>query len=81
VGYAPTRSLLEGQAELPGVRIALKFCASWLSAWSGVPAGCLRRSCPLARIGHHVALLLGVRREAATPLIALGMVGFPAAVR
>lgn len=79
-GYAPTRALLEGQAELPGVYTALKFCASWLSAWSGVPAGMFAPSLSIgAGIGHDVALLLGVGREAAIPLIALGMVGFLAA--
>jgi H+/Cl- antiporter ClcA len=79
-GYAPTRALLEGQAELPGVYTVLKFCASWLSAWSGVPAGMFAPSLSIgAGIGHDVALLLGVAREAAIPLIALGMVGFLAA--
>ena len=79
-GYAPTRALLEGQADLPGVYTVLKFCASWLSAWSGVPAGMFAPSLSIgAGIGHDVALLLGVAREAAIPLIALGMVGFLAA--
>ena len=80
-GYAPTRALLEGRAELPGVYTALKFCATWLSAWAGVPAGMFAPSLSIgAGIGHDVALLLGVAREAAIPLIALGMVGFLAAV-
>lgn len=79
-GYAPTRALLEGQTELPGVYTTLKFCASWLSAWSGVPAGMFAPSLSIgAGIGHDVALVLGVTREAAIPLIALGMVGFLAA--
>lgn len=79
-GYAPTRALLEGQAELPGVYTLLKFCATWLSAWSGVPAGVFAPSLAIgAGIGHDVAQLAGVGREAAIPLIALGMVGFLAA--
>jgi H+/Cl- antiporter ClcA len=79
-GYEPTRALLEGRAELPGVYTALKFCATWLSAWTGVPAGMFAPSLSIgAGIGHDVALLLGVSREAAIPLIALGMVGFLAA--
>jgi H+/Cl- antiporter ClcA len=79
-GYATTRALLEGQAELPGVYTLLKFCATWLSAWSGVPAGVFAPSLAIgAGIGHDIALLTGVGQEAAIPLIALGMVGFLAA--
>lgn len=79
-GYAPTRALLEGQAELPGVYTLLKFCATWISAWSGVPAGVFAPSLAIgAGIGHNVSVLAGVGREAAIPLIALGMVGFLAA--
>jgi H+/Cl- antiporter ClcA len=79
-GYAPTRALLEGQAELPGVYTLLKFCATWISAWSGVPAGVFAPSLAIgAGIGHDVAMVAGVAREAAIPLIALGMVGFLAA--
>ena len=79
-GYAPTRALLEGQAELPGVYTLLKFCATWLSAWTGVPAGMFAPALSIgAGIGHDVALLTGLSREAAIPLIALGMVGFLAA--
>ncbi|OGA97316.1 MAG: chloride channel protein [Burkholderiales bacterium RIFCSPHIGHO2_12_FULL_69_20] len=79
-GYAPTRALLEGHAELPGVYTLLKFCATWLSAWTGVPAGVFAPSLAIgAGIGNDVALLTGLGREAAIPLIALGMVGFLAA--
>jgi H+/Cl- antiporter ClcA len=79
-GYAPTRALLEGQGELPGVYTLLKFCATWLSTWSGVPGGMFAPSLSIgAGIGHDVALLVGLTREAAIPLIALGMVGFLAA--
>jgi len=79
-GYAPTRALLEGQAELPGLYTLLKFCATWLSAWAGVPAGVFAPSLAIgAGLGNDIALLTGVGREAAIPLIALGMVGFLAA--
>jgi H+/Cl- antiporter ClcA len=79
-GYAPTRALLEGQAELPAIYTVLKFCATWLSAWAGVPAGVFAPSLAIgAGIGNDVALLTGVGAEAAIPLIALGMVGFLAA--
>lgn len=79
-GYEATRDLLEGRSELPGVFTLLKFCATWLSAWSGVPAGMFAPSLTIgAGIGHDVATLLGVTGNAAIPLIALGMVGFLAA--
>ncbi len=79
-GYAPTRAMLEGQAELPGVFTLLKFCATWLSAWTGVPAGVFAPSLTIgAGIGRDLSLLTGVNPEAAIPLIALGMVGFLAA--
>lgn len=79
-GYAPTRAMLEGQSELPGVFTVLKFCATWLSAWTGVPAGVFAPSLTIgAGIGRDVALLTGIGNEAAIPLIALGMVGFLAA--
>jgi H+/Cl- antiporter ClcA len=79
-GYAPTRALLEGRADLPGVYTVLKFCATWLSAWTGVPAGVFAPSLAIgAGIGHDVALLAGLGTQAAIPLIALGMAGFLAA--
>ena len=45
-----------------------------------MPAGVFAPSLAIgAGIGHDVALLTGLSREAAIPLIALGMVGFLAA--
>lgn len=79
-GYAPTQALLQGQADLPGLWTLLKFCATWLSAWAGVPAGVFAPSLAIgAGIGHDVALLADLAGAAAIPLIALGMVGFLAA--
>jgi H+/Cl- antiporter ClcA len=79
-GYAPTRALLEAQGELPALYTLLKFVATWLSAWTGVPAGVFAPSLAIgAGIGHDIAVLTGVSAEAAIPLIALGMVGFLAA--
>ncbi len=79
-GYAPTRALLEGHGDLPVFYTLLKFCATWLSAWSGVPAGVFAPSLAIgAGIGRDVALMTGVGSETAIPLIALGMVGFLAA--
>jgi H+/Cl- antiporter ClcA len=79
-GYAPTRALLEGQAELPGVYTVLKFSATWLSTWSGAPAGVFAPSLAIgAGIGRDIAQLASMSQEAAIPLVALGMVGFLAA--
>lgn len=79
-GYLTTRALLEGQGELPVLYTLLKFCATWLSAWSGVPGGVFAPSLAIgAGIGHDVALFAGLSREAAIPLIAMGMAGFLAA--
>jgi H+/Cl- antiporter ClcA len=80
-GYETTRALLEGHGELPGVYTLLKFCATWLSACTGAPAGMFAPSLAIgAGLGHDIGLLAGVGPEAAIPLIALGMVGFLAAV-
>ena len=79
-GYEPTKQLLEGGGGEPGVFTVLKFCATWLSLWSGVPGGLFAPSLAIgASIGHDVAWIAGVAGEAAIPLIALGMVGFLAA--
>lgn len=79
-GYAPTHDLLNAQGDVPPLYTLLKFCATWLSAWSGVPAGVFAPSLAIgAGIGHDVAWLTGITGEAAIPLIALGMVGFLAA--
>ena len=76
-GHHPTKALLEGQADLPPMYTLLKFCATWLSAWSGVPGGVFAPSLAIgAGIGHEVASFAGISRDAAIPLVALGMVGF-----
>ncbi|WP_157267439.1 chloride channel protein [Azohydromonas aeria] len=83
-GYEHTRALLEGTESVgghqPGVFVLLKFAATWLSSWSGVPGGIFAPSLSIgAGVGQDVALLLG-RPELATALIAMGMVAFLAAV-
>jgi len=76
-GYVPTRALLEGRDELPALYSLLKFCATWLSAWSGLPAGVFAPSLAIgAGIGRDVAWLAGLSGPAAIPLVAFGMVGF-----
>ena len=38
-GSVYTRHMVEGTAAVPSVFFFLKFIATWLTAWSGVPAG------------------------------------------
>jgi H+/Cl- antiporter ClcA len=77
-GYQHTRNLLEGTESGSPVYVLLKFIATWLTAWSGVPAGIFAPSLAIgAALGNDVAILTHYT-EAAT-LIALGMVGFLAA--
>lgn len=84
VGHEHTKELLEQaanstQAHLPLVFTGLKFVASWLSAWAGVPGGIFGPSLSLgAGVGADVAWMLNSPHGAA--LIALGMCGFLAAV-
>jgi H+/Cl- antiporter ClcA len=84
VGHEHTRMLLdvssmEATERDPFVFTGLKFVASWLSAWSGVPGGIFGPSLSLgASVGADLAWLLDSPHGAA--LIALGMCGFLAAV-
>ena len=86
VGHEHTRELLEqasaggpAQAQQPLLYTGLKFIASWLSAWAGVPGGIFGPSLSLgAGLGADVAWLLDSPHGPA--LIALGMCGFLAAV-
>ncbi|MCW5657386.1 MAG: chloride channel protein [Burkholderiaceae bacterium] len=79
-GYEPTRALLEAQGDVPAGYTVLKFCATWLSAWTGLPAGVFAPSLSIgAGIGHDVAVIAGIEGTATIPLIALGMVAFLAA--
>jgi len=57
----------------------LKFVATWLTAWCGVPGGIFAPSLSIgAGIGDAVGTL--VRSDLAPALIAMGMAGFLAAV-
>jgi len=78
-GYSHTRAMLEGAEQLPAIYTLFKFLATWLTTWSGVPAGIFAPSLAIgAALGNDVAQLLHTPQAAA--LIALGMVGFLAAV-
>lgn len=77
-GYATTRGMVEGVATMPMVYALFKFLATWLSTWSGVPAGIFAPSLSIgAALGNDVALM--VFHTQVPALIALGMVGFLAA--
>lgn len=79
-GYGYTRQLLEGRTDLPVLYVTLRMAATWLASWSGVPGGLFAPALAIgAGIGNDVALLTGWVAESPA-LIALGMVGFLAAV-
>lgn len=77
-GYTHTRNMLEGTENTPAVYVLFKFIATWLTAWSGVPAGIFAPSLAIgAALGNDIALL--TQYPQAPTLIALGMAGFLAA--
>ncbi|MBA5604604.1 chloride channel protein [Duganella sp. FT3S] len=76
-GNEITRAMLEGGA-VPAAFVLFKYVATWLTVWSGVPAGIFAPSLAIgAALGHDVGLLTHYPYLPA--LIALGMVGFLAA--
>jgi H+/Cl- antiporter ClcA len=79
-GYDFTKSLIAGGATLPLLYVTLRFIATWLAVYSGVPGGLFAPSLAIgAGIGSDVALLCA--SHAQTPaLIALGMASFLAAI-
>ena len=77
-GYAYTRAMLEGGEDIPAAYVLLKFIATWLTTWSGVPAGIFAPSLAIgAALGNDVAMATSYPHAAT--LIALGMAGFLAA--
>lgn len=78
-GYAHTRAMVEAQGESSPLYVLLKFLATWITAWSGVPGGIFAPSLAIGgAIGHDVAQLVAYPN--APTLIAIGMAGFLAAV-
>jgi len=78
-GYAHTRAILEGGGETSQVYVLLKFMATWITTWAGVPAGIFAPSLAIGgALGNDIAMLTS--HADSTTLIALGMVGFLAAV-
>ena len=78
-GYLHTRNLLEGHHDSNLLYVLLKFIATWITTWSGVPAGIFAPSLAIgAALGNDVGQLFPQTHFSI--LIALGMVGFLAAV-
>jgi H+/Cl- antiporter ClcA len=78
-GSEAVQHMLAGEAEMPQLYVTLKFIATWLTAWCGVPGGIFAPSLSIgAGVGHNVSLLMGA--DIAPALIAMGMAAFLAAV-
>ncbi|MBS0454164.1 MAG: chloride channel protein [Proteobacteria bacterium] len=78
-GSESVKEMLAGEHDLPPLYGLLKFIATWLTAWSGVPGGIFAPSLSVgAGIGHAVAAI--ATPGLAPALIAMGMAGFLAAV-
>jgi len=78
-GSEAVKQMLAGRDELSPLYTLLKFMATWLTAWCGVPGGIFAPSLSIgAGIGDGVAQLAGTSLGPA--LIAMGMAGFLAAV-
>lgn len=79
-GYDYTRHLLDGHTDLPLLYVTLRFVATWLAVWSGVPGGLFAPSLAIgAGLGTDIAIFTGFEGNSAA-LMALGMAGFLAAV-
>ncbi|MDB5849954.1 MAG: chloride channel protein [Rhodoferax sp.] len=78
-GSEAVKQMLAGHDALTPLYTLLKFIATWLTAWCGVPGGIFAPSLSIgAGIGDGIAQLAGPALGPA--LIAMGMAGFLAAV-
>ncbi|CAN5389444.1 hypothetical protein BH10PSE16_BH10PSE16_17520 [soil metagenome] len=78
-GSHAVTQMLAGQTEVPSLYVLLKFIATWLAAWCGVPGGIFAPALSIgAGVGSNIALLTAPDISAA--LIAIGMAAFLAAV-
>lgn len=78
-GYHMTRGALDGVAATAGSLTFFKFLATWLTTLCPIPGGIFAPSLSIgASLGNELAILEGVTQH--TPLIAIGMVAFLAAV-
>lgn len=78
-GYNHTKDMLNGVSETQPLYVFLKYIATWITIWAGVPGGLFA---PALSIGGALGNDLATLTQYANPatLIALGMVGFLAAV-
>lgn len=78
-GYSHTQAIIDQTGSSSYFFVPLKFIATWLSTWSGVPAGLFAPSLAIGGgIGESVSHALSLPH--AQILIAIGMAGFLAAV-
>ncbi len=78
-GYAHSRAMLDGDHDSQPLYVLLKFMATWITAWAGVPGGIFAPALSIGgALGNDIAMLLNYPN--APTLIALGMAGFLAAV-
>ena len=78
-GSETVKELLAGHGDLTPLQTLLKFIATWLTAWCGVPGGIFAPSLTIgAGIGEGLSRLADPALRPA--LIAMGMAGFLAAV-
>lgn len=78
-GSEAVKHMLEGHDELTPLYTLLKFIATWLTAWCGVPGGIFAPSLSIgAGIGDAVAQI--AQADMGPALIAMGMAAFLAAV-
>lgn len=78
-GYGHTRASLENTGDTSALYVLLKFVATWLTTWAGVPAGIFAPALAIGgAFGADIAQLTAYTNPAT--LIALGMAAFLAAV-
>lgn len=80
-GAEEVRHMLSGESDVSRLYFILKFLATWITSWSGVPGGIFAPSLSIgAGVGHDVAQIFAGNNSALAPsLIALGMAAYLAA--
>lgn len=81
-GEQEVRHMLAGESDVSRLYVLLKFMATWITSWSGVPGGIFAPSLSIgAGVGHDVAqIVAGHNMSVLAPsLIAIGMASFLAA--
>ena len=82
-GGEEVRKMLVGESDVTQLYALLKFMATWITTWCGVPGGIFAPSLSIgAGIGNDIAQLVDAHMaaEMAPVLIAIGMAAFLAAV-